>query len=171
MKARIVSLGLGLALAGCSLSSEEDQVEAAIRNNLSAQGNVEQVELTRQDENSMNGFAVLRDRNGLQGRYSCTARRREGANFDWRCNQQIDEQVIQRVETNMRQQLAQQGEVRQVEMSRQDDNRMTGHAVIRIADGSEVRANCTATREGPESANFNWECGPANQAPAGEGGK
>ena len=175
MKALVLSLGLGLAVAGCSMSSEEDQVEGAIRNNLSAQGNVQQVELTRQDENNMTGFAVLRDRNGLEGRYSCTAQRQQGADFNWRCNQQIDQQVIQRIEDNVRQQLAAQGEVRQVELARQDDDRMSGHAVIRGPDGSEVRMNCNATREAPESTNFNWQCAPGDQAqtaaPADQGGK
>ena len=162
MKALAISLGLGLALAGCNVSSEEDQLEESIRNNLSAQGNVQQVELSRQDENTLTGFAILRDQNGLEGRYSCTARRTEGTNFNWQCQQQIDDQIIQRMENNIRQELAQQAEVLQVELSRQDDNRMSGYALLRDQSGMEVRTNCTATRNASNAANFNWECQRAN---------
>jgi len=173
MKTFFIPLGLGLLVAGCNISSEEDQLENSIRANLGAQGNVQQVELTRQDENNLSGFAVVRDSSGIEGRYSCTAQRTQGTNFNWRCNQQIDDQVITRVENEIRQNLARQAEVVQIELSRQDDNRMTGYALLRGADGSEVRTNCTATRSAENAANFDYQCAPEGQgaAPAAQDGK
>jgi hypothetical protein len=172
MKALIVSLGLGLAVAGCNMPSSEDQVEASIRNNLSAQGNVQQVEMSQQGDN-MSGFAVVRDRAGIEGRFACTAQK-SGTEFNWHCNQQVDDQVIQRMETTIRDALARQGEVRQVELSRQDDNRMTGYALVVTPDGTETRLDCTATRPSMETTQFTYQCNPtgAGQAPAGDtGGK
>jgi hypothetical protein len=76
----------------------------------------------------------------------------------------------------IRQSLAQQAEVRELELTRQDDMRMTGHALLRARNGNEVRANCTATRENEASNHFNWRCDSANSpaaaaAEAGEAGK
>jgi len=161
MKAFAVSLGAMLALSGCTIESEEDQLENSIRQNLSAQGNVQQVELSRQDDNNLRGFAVVRTAEGVESRYNCTARRTEGTNFQWNCLQTIDDQVITRMENNIRQELSNQAEVVQVELSRQDDNRMSGYALVRDEGGSEVRMDCSATRQDPASTNFRWECAPA----------
>ena len=161
MKAFAIPLGLALAVAGCSMSGEEDPLENSIRENLSTKGNVQQVELTRQDENTMTGFAVVRDAQGLDGRYNCTARRTQGPNFEWQCIQTIDEQLINRIETDIRSQLGTQGEVLEVELSRQDDNKMSGHALVRTGNGEQIRTECVANRDSPNSGNFHWECNPA----------
>ena len=160
MKALAISLGLALAVTACTVESEEDQLENAIRNQLASQGNVLNVELTRQDDNNMNGFADIRDNEGREGRLNCSARRTEGTNFQLNCLPAITEQIVQEMENNIRTNLAQQAEVLQVDLNRQDDMRMTGHALVRAQDGTEVRAACTATRQNPSSRMFNWECNP-----------
>lgn len=174
MKALIISFGLALTFGGCNMTSEEDQMEASIRNNLSAHGNVQQVELRRQDENNYSGTAVVRDANGVEGHFSCTAQKAD-TNFNWRCNQQVDDQIIQRTEATIRGELARRGEVHQVELTRQDDNRMSGYALVVGPDGSEVRMDCTASRPSMETTDFSWQCVPPGQgqesANADNGGK
>jgi hypothetical protein len=161
MKRLAISLGFALAAAACTVSSEEDQLENAIRENLSNQGTVQEVELTRQDDNNMNGFVVMQDRSGRRGRLNCTAQRAEGTNFNWRCSPAIDESVLQEMENQIRQELSQQGTVVEVDMQRQnDDNHMTGHAKVRLADGTEVTAPCTAERDSTNVGTFNWRCEP-----------
>ena len=169
MKAIAVSLGLALALAGCEIQSEEDQLEEAIRNNLSAQGNVLNVDLTRSDENNMTGFVDIRQNNGREGRLACNAQRTEGSNFSWRCSPAITEQVVQEMEGNIRNSLTQQGgEVMQVDLTRQDDTRMTGYAVVRDQAGNEIRTNCTAIRDTTNIGMFNYECTPGEAAGGGK---
>ena len=169
MKIVAIALGLGLALSACQMQSEEDQLEEAIRNNLSAQGNVINVELTRTDENNMTGFVDINQNNGRSGRLNCTAQRSTGTNFQWRCSPAITEAVVVEMEGNIRNQLAQQGEVVQVDLSRQDDNHMTGFAIVRDQMGNEIRTNCTATRDSANIGTFNYQCSPGE--PAGEDGK
>jgi hypothetical protein len=175
MKAIVISLGLGLALAGCTIQSDEDRLEDSIRNNLSSQGNVLDVELTRTDENNMTGFADIRQNDGREGRLACTARRTEGRNFQWRCSPAITEQVVQALEGEIRENLAQQAQVVQVDLTRQDDNRMTGQAILRNPMGNEMRLDCTATRNAANIGSFDWRCDPNDQAqaavPVDEGGK
>jgi hypothetical protein len=74
--------------------------------------------------------------------------------------------MVDNMEGTIRQSLAQQGEVREVELTRQDDMRMTGHAVLRDGNGNEVRANCTATRENEASNHFSWRCTPGDSEAA-----
>ena len=179
MKRLILSVGLVLAASGCQVPNEEDLIEGSISNTLANQGNIQEVEITRQDADNFSGFAVVRDARGLDNRLNCTARRKaeKGSNFDWRCLPTVDEATMTNVENAIRESLSQQATVRQVDMSRQDDNNMTGFAVVQLADGSEVRSTCTARRENETSANFDWRCGPGEPtgggAPAagGDGGK
>jgi len=164
MRAFAISLGGALLmLAGCA--SEEDQLENAIRENLASRGTVKQVELTKSDDNNMTGFAVIQTATG-EGRMNCTAQRTQGANFNWRCVPAIDEAMLTQMENTIRQSLSEQATVLAVEMSRQDDDHMTGHAQVRDRNGTEGRVNCTAARETGGTGNFNWECA----APASEGG-
>ncbi len=167
MKKPVLSiLGLSVfALAGCNIASQEDQLENSIAASLSNQGEVKQVELTKQDDDNFTGFALIRDRNGREGRLNCTARRTTGSNFDWRCSPTIDESVVTEMEGIIRTELARQATVLEVNMTRQDDNRMTGFARLQDGSGTEIRTNCTATRDAAGTANFNWRCQP------GEGGE
>jgi hypothetical protein len=165
MKAFLSTIALAaFALGGCNMVSQEDQLENSIREALSNQGEVKQVEMTKQDEDNFTGFAMIRDRNGRDGRLNCTARRTGGSNFDWRCLPTIDESVVNEMEGIIRTELERQATVLEVSMSRQDDNNMTGFARLQGGDGSEIRTNCTATREPAGTSNFNWRCSP------GEGG-
>ena len=65
----------------------------------------------------------------------------KAGSYNWRCLPAIDQRMVDTMEGTIRQSLAQQGEVREVELTRQDDMRMTGHAVVRDREGNEVRAN------------------------------
>jgi len=164
MKALTISLGCALLmLAGCA--SEEDQLENAIRENLASRGTVKQVELTKTDNDNMNGFAVVQTATG-EGRMNCSAQRTSGSNFNWRCVPTIDEAMLTQMENTIRQSLAEQVTVLAVDMSRRDDDHMTGYAQVRDGDGDEGRVNCTATRETGGNGNFNWECAPPAAAPA-----
>lgn len=174
MKRIAIYLGCVLAAAGCSMSSDEDRMENAIREELSKNATVKQVEMTREGDN-MTGFAEIRAADGSEGRLNCTATpdAAKASSYNWRCLPAIDQRVVDGMEATIRQSLAQQATVNEVEMTRQDDMRMTGHALLRDGNGNEVRANCTATRENEASANFNWRCQPAESAaaPAAEADK
>jgi hypothetical protein len=177
MKSLAICLGCTLALAACSSESDENRMENAIRAELSKNATVSQVEMTRQGDN-MVGFAEVRSADGSEGRLNCTATpdTTKAGSYNWRCLPAIDQHMVDNMEGTIRQSLAQQGDVREVHLTRQDDMRMTGFAVVRDASGNEVRANCTATRENEASNHLNWRCEPADSqgaapAPAGEGGK
>jgi len=168
MKTIALYLGCALAVAGCSMSSEEDRMENAIREELSKTTAVNQVEMTREGDN-MVGFAEVRSPDGSGGRLTCRAvpDATKAGSYNWRCLPAIDQRMVDSMEGTIRESLARQGnEVVEVELTRQDDMRMTGHAVVRGGDGGQVRATCTATRENEASNHFNWTC----DAPQAEGG-
>ena len=170
MKRFAIPLGLALAVSACTVASEEDQLENAIRENLSSRGNVIEVELTKQGEDRMTGHAVLRTATG-EGRMNCTAQRTQGTNFNWQCNPTIGEADLTAVENAIRTEISQQGSVEEVEMQRVDDNNMRGFVRV-SADGEEIRADCTATRDSA-TATFNFRCGegdPGAAQPAAESG-
>ena len=162
MRKVILSFGLMLATGGCQVQSEEDMIEGSIRNTLSNQGNIQEVEITKQGEDNFSGFAVVRDARGQDNRLNCTARRNADKGVEFRLALPADGRrgMLTNVENAIRESLSQQGNVRQVEMTRQDDSNMTGFAVLQLADGSQVRSTCTARRENETSANFDWRCGP-----------
>lgn len=170
-----IAPGALFILAGCQFSSEEDQLENAIRDGLANQGTVQEVELTRQDENNMTGYAMIRENSGRSGRLNCTAQRSDGTNFQWRCSPAIDEQVLQEMETAIREHFVSQGtEVVQVDLQRaNDDDNMSGYVIVRDGAGGEVRSPCSAQRT--QGANFNWQCGEGAgegaPAPGGDGPK
>ena len=143
-------------------------MENAIRAELSKNGTVNQVEMTREGDN-MVGFAEVRANDGSEGRLNCRATpdaTKGAGNYNWRCLPAIDQRMVDNMKSTIRQSLARQGEVVELELARQDDMRMTGHAVVRGADGEEVRATCTVTRENEASNHFNWRCAPADAAAA-----
>jgi hypothetical protein len=169
---RIALLTCTLLLAGCQFSvgsTEEDRLENAMRETLSSRGAVQQVELTKENDNHMTGFAVIRDAAGHDNRLNCTADRDngQGTHFTWRCQPVIDEAALTQMEDVIRQNLARQGTVEQVDMTRQDDNHMTGYALLRDSDGDEGRFSCSADRD-PARGDFSWHCSPpgAPEAPA-----
>lgn len=173
MKRLAIYLGCALAAAGCSMANDEDRMENAIREELSKNATVKQVEMTRGGDGGMTGFAEVRTADGSEGRLNCTATpdAAKASSYNWRCLPAIDQRIVDGMENTIRQTLAQQSEVIAVELTRQDDMRMTGHAVLRDGNGDEVRTNCTATRDNEASNNFNWRCQPAGSpaAPADTG--
>ncbi|MEA3029982.1 MAG: hypothetical protein QOG13_1307 [Sphingomonadales bacterium] len=174
MKRIAILLGCALAVAACT--SQEDQLENAMRAELTKRGNVQEVEMTRQDENRMTGHAVVRTAAGETGRLTCNATRdptKGTAYYDWRCVPAIDEALLTQTENAIRQSLAQRGEVIEVDMRRQDDDHMTGFARARDSDGAEVRLPCSASRGSDAVGNFSWRCGEGadSGAPAEEAGK
>ena len=167
MKTIAICVGCTLAIAGCTMQSDENRMENAIRAELSKSGTVNRVEMTRQGDN-MVGFAEVRSADGSEGRMTCTATpdTTKAGSYNWRCLPAIDQRMVDNMEGTIRQSLSQQGEVREVELTRQDDMRMTGHAVVADGSGNEVRANCTVTRENEASNHFNWRCAPADSQAA-----
>ena len=93
------------------------------------------------------------------------------------CTPAVDDQMIDQMEGEVRNGLAAQGTVKQVELTRESDDRMTGYAVVEpsAAPGSDVRFECTAERQGESGTMFNWQCtppgaeAPADAAAASEG--
>jgi len=174
MRKSAIYMACVLAAAGCSMSSDEDRMENAIREELAKNGTVNQVEMTREGDN-MVGFAEVRAADGSEGRLRCNATpdTTKAGNYNWRCVPAIDQRVIDQMKDTIRQDLARQATVRTIELTRQDDMRMTGYALLTDANGNEVRTNCTVTRENETSNHFSYNCNPADNAAgaASEGGK
>lgn len=169
MRIRQIAIAtLLLGTAGCTIGgSVEDDLENSIRTTLSNQGTVQEVNLTRQDDENLNGFAVVRDPTGSEVRFACTAQRSQGSDYNWRCQPTIDERVLAQVEGVIRNRLSTQADVVEVDMQRgADDDHMTGHATIRGGNGEQVRVPCSAQRS--PTGGFDWRCGQ-DAAPAGGG--
>lgn len=178
MKGFVVSLSAALLIAGCSSANEEQAVENVVRLTLAPNGNVRQVDLTKQSDNNYSGFATVRKPNGQEVRMNCTARRAATpGNFDILCGQVLDQILIDEMKASLRQSLAAQGGiVLAIELSRRDDNHVTGHADIRDSSGAEGRLDCLADRQA--NGSFRAQCttpasgaAPAPEAPADQGGE
>ena len=162
MKTVSIALGLALALSACSVQSEEDQLENTIRESLAKQGEVQQVELTKQANGGMTGFVIIREPNGRVGRLTCSAEAAGEAKYNWKCSPAIDEKTLKEMEDVIRAELSKRGPVAQVEMKRQDDDdHMSGFAVVRDEAGEEFRLSCSASRKA--GASFSWECGDESE--------
>lgn len=169
MKTHMIAASLALALTACSAQSDEDQLENTIREGLAKQGEVQQVELKKQPNGSMTGFAMIREANGRVGRLTCSAEPAGSAKYNWKCSPAIDEKTIKEMEDIIRAELSKRGPVLQLEMKRQnDDDHMSGYAVVHDEAGEEFRLTCSATRNADKGASFTWECGDASEdeAPA-----
>lgn len=177
MKRIAICLGCTLALALVACSSSEEQLEKNIRENLASRGTVKQVDLTQQDSDHLSGFAVVTLANGTDSRLNCTATRdatKGAGHFDWRCIPAIDEAMLTQIEGSIRQGLAGRANVISVEMTKQDENRMTGVAVVGDNYGNQARVPCNATRNNDANGAFSWQCGgegpSAQAAPAPDSG-
>ena len=62
------------------------------------------------------------------------------------------------LENSIRTELSKRGEVKEVEMKQDGDDRLTGFARVRVG-GQEARLDCKATRK--SSTEYDWECKPA----------
>ena len=157
----VIALFLAAAAFAAQDAGDETAVENAIRQTLEAQqSQVHKVEMVRVDADNLTGFADIHDRDGNGGQLRCTARRNAEGAYEFVCLPAITEDMVETIENEIRTALAQQARVLRVDMSRQDDMRMNGYALLRTSDGAEVRTLCSALREAPESRNFNWDCRP-----------
>jgi len=165
MKTLAVSLGAVALLAGCNSNNEKQQVENTIRAQLSAEGTVTRVSMTKQGDGSYSGNAGVRMADGHEAQLNCTARL-DNSSYTGTCGQVIDQQLVDQLKGMIRQQLAARGlTVTEVEMARQDDNTIAGHAVVRDPAGNEVRTNCTAPRDAA-TGRFALRCVEAQGAAA-----
>ncbi len=82
------------------------------------------------------------------------------------CTPAVDDSMINQMEEAVREGLAAQGEVKEVELTKENDDRMTGFAVIEPSEapGTEARFDCTAERQGETGTQFSWRCNPAAQS-------
>ncbi len=160
MNAAILMIGLSLAAAQRGDSEDEALVEGSMREELSRQGQVVQLEMIQRNPDYLDGYAVVRDAEGVDGRLDCTARRSGSDSFNWDCLPVITEPVIRQMEGLIRRELARQVTVLALDLQRQDDQQMVGSARVRTREGAVVTASCTAVREEPRSRTFNWECRP-----------
>ena len=90
------------------------------------------------------------------------------------CTPAVNDQMIDQMEQEVSNGLAAQGTVKQVELTRENDDRMTGYAVIEpsAAPGTDIRFDCTAERQGDSGTMFDWQCTPPGAASdGGDGGK
>ena len=162
----IILAGCVFAVAACG--NPEDQLEGSIRNGLAAQGNVQEVELTRQDDDHMNGFATVETANGTTW-LDCTAERQgTGSDFRWRCAPTIDDAMLRNLEGTIRQSLSAQASVDEVHMARQDADHATGYAILHDGAGNSIRTECTANRSPGGEGALAWQCAPGGAAPGGK---
>lgn len=169
MDRKAIGLAVLAVLAACgAASSDEDRIEASIREGLKAQGNVEEVSLVRQGADRFTGEATVRDDQGQQRRMTCIAER-TGETFNWRCAQAIDEAMLREVEGLIRERLSELGTVTEVALERAgDEDNMAGYAVYRDPAGGEIRTPCRAVRDAAGDNRFSWRCGEAAEAWAAE---
>ena len=160
MNAIAISLGLLLAAAGGQVDIDQAAVENAIVNDFIEGWQVQRVELAPRSDGHLVGFAIARDGSGFQARFNCRTEPSDDGGNQWTCHQNVDAQVIAQMEANIRETLAEQGTVLQVSLRREDDDRMRGRARLRLPNGTEAGAGCTAVRDRFGSTTFNWECLP-----------
>ncbi len=160
MHAAIFMIGLSLVAAQRADTEDEALVEGSMREELSRQGQVVRLEMIQRSADYLDGYAVVRDAEGVDGRVDCTARRTGADSFNWDCLPVITEPVIRDMERLIRSELSRQVTVLALDLERENDQRMIGSARLRTAEGAVVTARCTADREDPRSRTFNWECLP-----------
>lgn len=157
MKGFALLLGGTLLIAGCG-QGEGPLVTNLVREAVSPNGNVQQIEMTKQADNSYRGFATVRMPNGINARFNCTATR-QGSRVEARCLPVLDQAQVDMLEEELRRSFTSQGvTVLALELTRQDDNHVTGYADIREPGGAEGRLPCTGARGA--TSGFPVECRP-----------
>lgn len=158
MKAVVISLGAVILLAGCNSNSEQQLVENGVRAQLSAQGNVTQVSMTKQADGGWQGFALVRAADGHEARVNC----RTDANGRGSCRQVIDQQLIDQTTATLRQQYTSRGfTVIQANMAKENEDLIAGDAIVREPGGDELSVHCTAPRD-QTSGLFGLNCQQMN---------
>lgn len=165
MKAVIISLSALVLLSGCG--NEQKRVEDGVRQQLSAGGNVTQVSMTKQADGGYAGFATVRVADGHEARVNC----RTDANGQGRCSQVIDQQLIDSTTATLRQQYTSRGfTVVEVAMAKENDDLISGNAVVRDSSGAEQHVHCTAPRD-PANGLFGLNCQVVGDGAASAGGE
>ena len=155
MKAGFGLLAL-LVIAGCSSRSREEQVEDSIRNELSKQGEVQDVEMRRDGDDRMSGTATMR-RGDDRIRLRCNAQL-SGQTVDFTCGQEMSEALLRESENSIRSMYQERGAVvREVSLDSSGENRMSGFAIIADGSGNELRLSCTGDRK--QDGTFDLHCG------------
>ena len=170
MKTLTISLGaLCVLLAGCNRQSEESLLENTVSNTLAAQGNVQQVDLTKGADSNYSGTASIRTPDGQAVRFNCTARRNEAQQqFDIACGQVIDQTLLDQLQANMRRSLEQQSlTVSDIRLAKQDEDHVTGFAQVSDPNtGESARLVCSGARQ--TGGRIQARCDvPGGPAPAG----
>jgi len=156
MRKFAIAAGLMLVLGACS-SDPTGQIEDSIRETLSNETTIDEVQMNMGADGNMSGYALTHEADGRKGRLKCAAQPDGGSTFKWQCSPQIDAETERQMQEKMRAEFAKQGEVIEVVMKRKDDdNHMAGSARLKTADGVEHSLSCTATRQ--EKDHFKWEC-------------
>jgi len=160
MKAIITSLGAAALLAGCSSNSEQNQVEAGVRNLLSEQGNVTELSMPRQADGTYAGRASVRTADGSTSRLNCTATR-QGDGYMSNCRQIIDNDLLEQLKTSMRQTYAARGvTVVDFQLNKLDEDRIGGHIDLSTPDGQEARLPCSGGRPASGAGPISVNCLP-----------
>ena len=181
MKKVAIPLGaLCALLMGCNRESEDEYIRRGVSNTLESHGNVQQVAMTKGADNNYSGTATVRRADGRSIPYNCTANRNQAQQqFDIRCLQALDQALLDELETNMRRSLeAQRLTVGEIELTKRDDNNVTGFAQVSDPNtGESARLVCSGARP-PAGGRIEVSCnvpgGPAQGAappaaePAGE---
>lgn len=156
-----ISLAIGAALALAACSSDVEQVENSIREELANQGTVEEVAMNEQSDGNMTGYAVVNVKNGWKTRMACNAhpqKNPDGTDLAWKCTPVIDSGAESQMNETIKKELATKGEVLEVAMKRKDDDdHMAGTARVKTADGAEHVLNCQAARQKADGQLL-WSC-------------
>lgn len=176
MRTLVILAGAAALLAGCNKDSDKQAAEGMVRAALVGQGNVQQIDLSKQADNSYAGTVSLRTTDGRTVSLNCTARRTgtdSNANYNAHCGQVLDQALLDEIKTTLRRSIEGTGAtVTQLDMTRRDDNAATGSAQARNPDGQIVQLTCEAARQA--DGTFNSRCQPVagtaqgEQAPAQE---
>lgn len=165
MRAFVFMAGATALLAGCNSGGDQQLVENGVRAMLSPQGNVTQVSMTKQQDGGWQGYALVRAADGHEARVNC----RSTTSGDLTCSQGIDHQLTDQVIATLREQFTARGlTVVDVQMAKENDDLISGNAVIRDRTGAEQRVHCTAPRD-PANGRFGLNCreaGPQTQGTA-----
>ena len=169
---RAFSLGVAALLAGCG-GGEQQLVENHVRAQLAPGGNVTEVSMQKQADGGYRGHAMVRLADGNVVRVNC-AMRSAASGYEGMCGQVIDARLIETMRAAVRQQYQAQGlTVVEVDMAERNADTMAGHAILRDANGAQLRVNCTAPRD-QANGRFGLTCeqaGPYTSAGASEGGQ
>jgi hypothetical protein len=164
MRAFVILAGTAALLAGCG--NDQKRAEDAVRSQLSSQGTVTQVTMTKQADGGYLGNATVRMADGHEARVNCTV----NPQGQGRCSQVIDQQLIDATTATLRQQMTARGlTVVEAQMAKENDDLISGDAVVRDASGAEQRVHCTAPRD-PANGRFGLSCQAADAATAGHEG-